>query len=135
MSFKRITVVGNLGKDPDLKETINGVKVCTFSLATTEKTREGERTTWFRITLWREKAELASKFLKKGNVVYVEGKLHTREYADTEGIPRTTLEISAIDLQFLPNGNGISKTPIDGNESVAPSDEGGNAIIEDEIPF
>jgi single-strand DNA-binding protein len=106
MSFNKIIVVGNLGRDPELRYTPQGNAVCSFSLATNEKRRDksGEFqdvTTWFRVTLWGNQAENASKYLAKGRPVYIEGRLRTEEWTDRDGNTRTSLEVNATEMQFL----------------------------------
>lgn len=109
MSFNKITIVGNLGRDPELRYTPQGNAVCNFSVATNEKRRDrnGEMqdvTTWFRITLWGKQAENASKYLTKGSPVYVEGRLKVEEWTDRDGKGRYTLEVNATDMQFISGG-------------------------------
>ena len=92
MSFNKIILVGNLGRDPELRYTAQGTPVCSFSMATNErrKDRNGEmqdHTTWFRITLWNRLAETASQYLQKGKQVYIEGRLRVEEYVDRDGKP------------------------------------------------
>ena len=106
MSFNKITIVGNLGKDPELRYTPQGNAVCNFSVATNEKRRDKtgdlqDITTWFRITLWGKQAENASKYLTKGSPIYIEGRLKVEEWADRDGKNRYTLEVQATDMQFL----------------------------------
>ena len=106
MSFNKIIVVGNLGRDPELRYTAQGTPVCSFSMATNErrKDRNGEmqdHTTWFRITLWNRLAETASQYLQKGKQVYIEGRLRVEEYVDRDGKPRHSLEVFATDMQFI----------------------------------
>ncbi len=106
MSFNKIIIVGNLGRDPELRYTPQGTAVCSFSLATNEKRKDraGEFqsiTTWFRVTLWGKQAENANKFLTKGNPVYIEGRLRTEEWTDRDGKARTSLEVQATDMQFI----------------------------------
>ncbi|MCA1623546.1 MAG: single-stranded DNA-binding protein [Acidobacteria bacterium] len=106
MSFNKIIVVGNLGRDPELRYTPQGSAVCDFSLATNEKKRDkaGEMqnvVTWFRVTLWNKQAETASKYLTKGSPVYIEGRLRVEEYTDREGNLRHSLEVNATDMHFL----------------------------------
>ena len=106
MSFNKIIVVGNLGGDPELNYTPQGLAVCHFSVATNEKKRDKagemqESATWFRITAWGKQAENASKYLSKGRPVYVEGRLRIEEYTDKSGKTRFSLEVSASDIQFL----------------------------------
>ncbi len=106
MSFNKIILVGNLGKDPELRYTPQGTPVCSFTMATNEK-RKGnsgemqDTTTWFRITLWNKQAENASKYLTKGRPVYIEGRLRIEEWTDKEGKTRSSLEVHATDMQFI----------------------------------
>jgi len=106
MSFNKIIVVGNLGRDPELRYTPQGVAVCNLSIATTEKKRDksGEMqdvTTWFRVTLWRNQAENAAKYLAKGRQVYIEGRLSVEEWTDRDGNNRYTLEVQGTDMHFI----------------------------------
>lgn len=154
MSFNKIIVVGNLGRDPELRYTPQGTAVCDFSIATNEKRRDksGEMqdvTTWFKITTWNKQAEVASKYLAKGKSVYIEGRLRLEEYTDREGKNRVSLEINASDIQFLGgtgggensggggntrNSNELSQTGGFEPDSTGP---GGNftAPNDDDIPF
>lgn len=109
MSFNKIILVGNLGKDPELRYTPQGDAVCSFSLATNEKKRDkaGELqdvTTWFKVTLWRRQAENAAKYLSKGRPVYIEGRLQLEEWTDREGKERYSLGVQATDMQFISAG-------------------------------
>ena len=129
MSFNKITIVGNLGRDPELRYTPQGNAVCNFSMATNEKRRDknGELqdiTTWFRITLWGRQAENASKYLQKGNAVYIEGRLKLDEWTDREGNPRQTLDVTATDMQFL-GGSGSARP-----EEMSAAASGGGASNE-----
>src|ERR671927_1143249 len=110
MSFNKVIVVGNLGRDPELRYTPQGTAVCTFSVATNERRKgaTGEQqdvTTWFRVTVWGKQAETVSQYLTKGRNVYVEGRLHVEEWTDREGKPRFTLELNANDVRFIDAGN------------------------------
>lgn len=106
MSFNKIVLVGNLGKDPELRYTPQGDAVCSFNMATNErkKDKSGEYqdvTTWFKVTLWRRQAENASKYLVKGSAVYIEGRLQLEEWTDREDKNRYTLGVQATDMQFI----------------------------------
>lgn len=106
MSFNKITIVGYLGRDPELRYTPQGTAVCKMSVATTERRKNAageqeEYTTWFRVTVWGRQAELANEYLSKGRQVYIEGRLRLTEYADRDGNPRISPEVNATDLQFL----------------------------------
>ena len=102
----KVILIGNLGKDPEVKYLDSGVAVANFSLATTEsyKNKEGERvsqTEWHNIVLWRGLAEITEKYLKKGNSVYIEGKIRSRKWEDKEGNTRYTTEILADNMTML----------------------------------
>jgi single-strand DNA-binding protein len=106
VSFNKITVVGNLGRDPELRYTPQGAAVCSFTMATNEKRKDkdGQQqdvTTWFKITLWRHQAEAAAQYLTKGSSVYIEGRLRIEEWTDREGNNRYTLDVQATDMQFI----------------------------------
>ncbi len=106
MSVNKAILVGNLGKDPELRYTPSGTAVATFSLATTEryKDRDGnrqEKTEWHNIVAWRQLAEICGKFLHKGKQVYIEGKIQNRSYDDRDGNRRYITEIVADQMQML----------------------------------
>ncbi len=102
----KVILIGNLGRDPEIRQLESGAKVATFSLATTEsyKNKEGnkiEQTEWHNIVLWRGLAEVAEKYLKKGNTIYVEGKIRTRSWDDKEGNKRYTTEIVGDNMTMI----------------------------------
>lgn len=106
MSFNKIILIGNLGRDPELRYTPQGTPVCSFSMATSEKRKDQsgelqEQTTWFKVTLWNRQAETASQYLQKGRSVYIEGRLRVEEYTDRDGKQRHSLEVTATDMQFI----------------------------------
>lgn len=110
MSFNKIIIIGNLGRDPELRYTPQGNAVCSFTMATNEKRKDksGESqdiTTWFKVTLWGKQAENGAKYLKKSSAVYIEGRLRIEEWTDREGNNRFTLDVQATDMQFLPTAN------------------------------
>lgn len=105
-SFNKIILLGYLGRDPETKYLPDGTAICSFSIATTEKRKDksGEmqdQTTWFRVTAWKRLAEVAQQYLAKGSQVYVEGRLRQESYTDKDGHPRTSLEVTATELQFI----------------------------------
>ncbi|QMW02836.1 single-stranded DNA-binding protein [Spirosoma foliorum] len=117
-SLNKMTIIGNLGADPEVRYLDGGAVVATFNVATTEKytTRTGEKveqTEWFRIELWNEQAKVAEKYLKKGNSVYVEGRLRTELWTDKEGKERTSLRVRANTMQLLgsPNSDRQDEQP------------------------
>src|ERR687895_110228 len=152
MSFNKIIVVGNLGRDPEMRFTPQGTAVCSFTVATNERRKDktGEQqdvTTWFRVTVWGKQAETVSKYLTKGRSVYVEGRLHVEEWTDRDGKSRHTLEVNASDVQFLDGGPGLEGIPVRQAASAAapqsparPTGGGRGAapaprMDDDEIPF
>ena len=144
MSFNKIIVVGNLGRDPELKYTPQGTAVCDFPVATNERRKEAngetkDETTWFRVTFWGRQAEVASQFLAKGKQAYIEGRLRAREWTDKEGRTRTSLEITGVDLKLIGNKGEDApavltetRTPVKNSPAREPLDEG---INEEDIPF
>lgn len=110
----RVTLIGNIGQDPEVKTTESGKKVTHFTLATNDgyKNTEGQKvneTTWHNIVAWNGLAETASKFLKKGREVAVEGRIVYRTYDDKKGVTKNITEIVLNDLLLLRNGKGASK--------------------------
>src|SRR5512141_1786727 len=146
MSFNKIILVGNLGRDPELRYTAQGTPVCSFSMATNErrKDKNGEmqdQTTWFRVTLWNRQAETASQYLQKGKQVYIEGRLRVEEYTDRDGKPRQSLEVTATDMQFIGSRGGDEPMTerVAASASSSGTSGGGPAerpdITDEDIPF
>jgi len=144
----KVILVGNLGRDPELRYTQSGQAVATFTVATNETWNDKngervERTEWHRIVSWGRTAELCSQYLSKGRSVYLEGRIQTREWEDKEGQKRYTTEINAQTVQFLGGGRGEGGGG-DGREDVPPpsdsspppdSADGGPPAAGDDIPF
>jgi single-strand DNA-binding protein len=106
MSVNKAILVGNLGKDPELRHIGSGTAVCTFSLATTErfKNKQGEqqdKTEWHNVVAWGPLAEICGKYLTKGKQVYIEGRIQNRSYDDRDGNKRYVSEIVASEMQML----------------------------------
>ena len=110
----KVILIGNLGRDPELRYTKSGQAVANFSLATSESWNDKssgekvERTEWHRIVVWGKTGENCAQYLAKGRTCYVEGRLQTREYEDKEGIKRYTTEIVANNVTFLGGPKGDS---------------------------
>ena len=110
--INKVILIGNLGKDPEIRYTQSGAAVVNFSIATTERWKgqdgqQQEQTEWHNIVAWKRLAEICSEFLSKGSKVYIEGKLQTRKWQDKDGNDRYTTEIVARDMQMLtPRGAG-----------------------------
>lgn len=103
--LNKVMLIGRLGRDPEIRYSSNNTPICNFSLATSERVKRGdsfeEKTEWHRIVVFGNQAENASKFLKKGSQVYVEGKIQSRSYQDKDGNERNIVEIIANSLNFL----------------------------------
>ena len=116
----KVILVGNLGKDPEVRYLDNGVAVANFSLATTEsyKNKQGERvsqTEWHNIVLWRGLAEVAEKYLKKGSSIYVEGRIKNRKWEDKDGNTRYNTEILGDNMTMLGAKPSLEDTSIKTN--------------------
>jgi single-strand DNA-binding protein len=128
MSFNKITIVGYLGRDPELRYTPQGTAVCNFSVATTEKRKNArgeqeEHTIWFRVAAWGRQAELAAEYLAKGRQVYVEGRLRLEQYTDRDGNQRTSAEVNASDIQFLGQRADTQERDVERTEDNGRADE------------
>ena len=109
-SLNKVIIIGNLGKDPEVRSTPGGAKVANFSVATTDRytDKQGQKvdkTEWHRIVMWRGLAEVAEKYLKKGSMVCIEGKLETRSWEKSPGDTRYATEINASNMQMLGGRN------------------------------
>ncbi len=122
----KVILVGNLGKDPEVRHLEGGVSVAHFTLATNEyyKDKQGnrvERTEWHNISAWRGLADMADKFLKKGQQVYIEGKLRTRQYQDKDQQTRYITEIIADEISMLSGRPQNAAAAGTGNEANGPA--------------
>ena len=131
-------LIGNLGRDPELRHTQSGQGVASFNIATsenwTDKSGERqERTEWHRIVAWGKTGELCAQYLSKGRTVYVEGRIQTRDWEDKEGIKRYTTEIVANTVQFL--GGPRSESSGNGGGSPSSGGEPGAPPAAGEVPF
>jgi len=136
-SLAKIILVGNLGRDAELKYTPSGAAVLEFSLAVNERSGDRnaggqETTTWFRINVWGKQAETLKQYLVKGKQVYIDGRLRVREYTDRDGKNRTSLEVRADQIQLLGGrGEGMDRGP----GGPPPELQGQDPIQDDDIPF
>ena len=132
-----MTAIGNLGSDPEMRYTPNGSPVTTFRMAVSRSynTNEGERreeTEWFSVVAWNQLAEICNQYLSKGQKVYVDGRLQTRNWEARDGTPRTTIEIVAQNVVFMNRpgeGGGMPR------EEDYPGEARGGDIPEDDLPF
>ena len=157
MSVNKVILVGRLGRDPETRYTGGGQAVANFSIATDEtyKDRNGEkqkRTEWHKIVVWGKQAEIAQQYLKKGSLLFLEGRIQSREWQDKEGQKRTSFEIVASNFRMLGGrgdgavaaGAGGARRSDDFDGHAAPSDDpfaGGSSapsgpeISDEDIPF
>ena len=138
MSVNKAILVGRLGRDPETRYTSGGQAVCNFTLATDEtyKDRSGERqkrTEWHRIVVWGKLAEICQQYLKKGSLVFIEGRIQTRQWDDREGNKRNTTEIVASGMRML----GPKAAPGEAPEIEHAPEESGPApeVSDEDIPF
>ncbi len=125
-SMNKVILIGRLGRDPETRYMPSGEAVCNFSLATSESWNDKksgnkvERTEWHNISMWGRLAEIAGQYLKKGSLVYLEGRIQSRKYTDKTGVERTAYEIVANEMKMLggKNDGGGSDVPY---ESAAPA--------------
>ncbi|MDR2880328.1 MAG: single-stranded DNA-binding protein [Azoarcus sp.] len=151
-SVNKVILVGNLGRDPEIRYMPNGDAVCNVNLATTESWNDktsGERreiTEWHRVVLFRKLAEIAGQYLKKGSQVYFEGRLRTRKWQDKDGTDRYTTEIEASEMKMLGRREGGGDAPMPPRDDAASDarqapakasggDSGGFGNFDDDIPF
>lgn len=168
MSVNRVILVGNLGADPELRYSNNGDAILNISIATSESRKDkqtGEKkqmTEWHRVVFYGQLAEIVAKYLKKGDTLYVEGKIRTRKWTDQQGVERYTTEIYADEMRMLGSRKGeqsssenieYQRTPVNNNsngnssnssnagnsgnknQSQSQNTAGFNDFVEDDIPF
>ena len=161
MSVNKVILVGRLGRDPETRFTGGGQAVANFSVATDEtyKDKNGERqkrTEWHKIVVWGKQAEIAQQYLKKGSLIFIEGRIQSREWQDKENQKRTSFEIVATNFRMLGGksdgaaagagaGAGASRSSAGGGRSADPDFEGGMSeepmggsgpeISDEDIPF
>jgi single-strand DNA-binding protein len=126
-SVNKVIIVGNLGKDPEVRYMPSGGAICTVSIATSRQWKDktsGERqeeTEWHRVTFFERMAEIAGEYLKKGKSVYVEGRLKTRKYTDKDGVEKYSTDIIATDMQLLGSREGAGMGGDEGGGDSAPA--------------
>ena len=149
--LNKVMLIGNLGRDPEIRYTASGGAVANLAIATTDSWRDKqsgeqqERTEWHRIVMFGRLGEIAGEYLKKGAKVYVEGRLQTRKWQDQQGVERYTTEIVAADMQMLDSRGGAgsfdggaprSQSQPGAAPSTAPAgNTGGSDDFDDDIPF
>lgn len=139
-SMNKVILVGNLGKDPELRTTPAGHSVCTISLATNREYTKGEEkvkeTEWHRVVIWGKQADATAQYMTKGRSILIEGRNQTRSWEDKDGVTRYVTEVVAERVQFLGNGGG-AKGPDRQPGYTAPGMEAAGPDIGDgdNIPF
>ena len=145
-SINKVILVGRLGGDPELRYTADGTPVATYNVATSEvyKDKSGtkqEKTEWHRVVAWRKLAEISGEYLKKGKLVYIEGKIQSREYEGKDGIKRKAFEIVANEMKMLGGQSearqtGEERRPYGGPQHVSSDDDFVPEIEhEDDVPM
>ena len=132
--LNRVTLIGRLGKDPEVRRLETGAAVAKFTMATSEsyKDKDGnkqETTEWHNVVVWRSLAEIAEKFLKKGMLIYVEGKLTYREYTDKDNVKKFFTEIVASDFRMLERREGGGGGSFPTEEPAYANRGGGNTAV------
>ena len=145
-SVNKVILVGNLGRDAELRYTPGGAAVATINMATTEvwndkAGQKQEKTEWHRVVLWGKTAESLTDYLTKGKQIYVEGRLQTRQWDDKDGVKRYTTEIRADKIVLLGGGGGGRGASGDrggdsmGGHTASPDPESSAPLTDDDIPF
>lgn len=148
-SVNKVILVGNLGRDPEIRSFQNGGRVASFSLATSENWKDKatgekkERTEWHRVSVLNDKlVEVVERYIKKGSKLYVEGQLETRKYTDKDGVEKYTTEVvlrpfrGEITMLDTAGGRGNAPAPLSEEQAFGGSpSSGGGADIDDSIPF
>ncbi len=136
----KVILIGNLGRDPEIRTIESGAKVANFSLATTESyVKDGnriEQTEWHRVTVWRGLADIAEKYLHKGKQVFIEGRISTRKYTDKDGVEKQITEILGLNMTLLGSGkreDGGSIPPPE--EPPFTGSAGNDSGASDDLPF
>lgn len=134
--YQKVTLIGRLGRDPEMRYTPDGTPVTSFTVATDRRWTDAsgqqqERTVWFRVTAWRRLAETCNQYLAKGRLVYVEGELsEPKPFQGRDGEWRASLDVTAREVRFLSGrGEGGGPRAAEGGDEVAP------ILDEEEIPF
>lgn len=149
--MNKLTIIGNLTRDPELRTTSTGVNVCDFTVAVNRKQSPEQRqqnvkpeADFFRVTAWRERGEVCAKYLAKGRKVAVVGSVSVRTYTGNDGVVRASLEVTADEVEFLssrqdgdaaPAAAGSSPNPMESGPKTAQNPAGFTPVETDELPF
>lgn len=138
MGINKVILIGNAGKDPEVRHLDSGITVASFSLATSEtyKDKDGNKVTnteWHNIVAWRKLAEIVEKYVKKGSSLYIEGKIKTRSYDDKDGVKKYVTEIFADQMQML--GSKQNNESAEPEKTAGAVEVGNSQPEEDDLPF
>ena len=142
----KVIIVGNLGRDPEVRYAQSGMAICKLNIAVTERIKDGadgwkDATEWFRVTCFGKMAENAGQYLQKGRQVYVEGRLRTDTYKDKDGVEKRSTEVICNTVQFLGSGGGGGAGGARRNDGPPARDDGddappaGDGFVDDDLPF
>lgn len=136
MSFDKHIVMGNLGKDPELRYTPQGTPVVSFPLCSNEKRRGEKVQNWFDVSIFGKSAEIASQYLLKGHTIYVEGREEVDLWEKRDGTPAISRKLTTNSFQFVtkPNGDGAAAAPANAESAATEAPPGGD-LTDDDIPF
>lgn len=132
-SFAQATLLGHLGRDPETRRTPSGESVTSVSLATRRKRKNGETTTWWRATLWGQRGEALARYLRKGDPVLLSGEPFQREWTDSQGVTRISLELEVRDWSFA--GSKAERQDAAPPTARLPATQERAAPFDDDIPF
>lgn len=132
--YQRVVIVGNLGRNPEMRYTAGGTPVANFPVAVNRRWNDNEgnsqeETTWFRVSVWGRQAEVCNQYLEKGRLALIEGDIRTGQYDDAQGVTRYTWELRASTVRFLGGPGDRASVPEMDGEAPAP------AMAEEDIPF
>ena len=139
-SMAKIQIIGNVGRDPEMKMTPTGKAVCEFSVAVNRVSNAGgalsEQTDWYRVSCWARQAETAQQYVTKGMTIFVEGRFSPRTYTNKDNVEKTSLDITCNDFQMLSrrDRDGMGGGAVPGTQGEAPAGPSGT-FDPDEIPF
>ena len=138
--LNKVMLIGHLGRDPELRYTSSGTPVCDFSMAVSRRynTRDGQQqdeTEWFRITAWNKLAEICANYLTKGQQVYIEGRVKLDRWTGQDGQERSTLAVTAFEMQMLGSRGERAASGGTPEEAGAPAEEAEENIDPDDLPF
>lgn len=125
--LNKAQIIGNVGRDPEIRSTPSGVLIANLSVGVTEKRKDGDHTEWFRVVAFNKLAEIIQQYIKKGSAVYMEGRMQTKKYEDKNGVEKYSTELVADQMLMLGGKSGAPR-----QKAMAPKQE---AAFDDDIPF